>query len=755
MRIRLSRFLLWFAALCLLGPAAPLMAHGYLVRQIPADRAVLAYPPSRLQYWFSEGLEPRFSLLRLRDAAGNILAEGGVDPDNPLLMTLRVPPNLPDGAYIVELRPAFATDGHVVAESRVFFVGQTTQDLQATAASDTAEPLEVVWRALLSAATSVLLGAFVVYNGVLVKAWGNPAHHAGLLPPRVMTRLYALVTIGLVVAMAAHLLALLQQTMVFFNVDAITALTGGLWQVVRVGSRFGDMWHVRLAFFLLAVALHAVSWAYRQRSPQIVRPIWAAQQWVMVAIIASFAVTNHAAGALVWPWVALAANALHLLGVAFWVGGLVALVWVFPVAVAPYSGAARQEIVLAAMRRFSRYLLGAVALVITTGIYSALSFIFSPAEAQTRYGSALGFKLLLVALLLCFGAAHHLALRPNLAVRLERLFTAPLPARWRLTLNSGFYRLIALSGRFGLSLRLEALVAILILASAAWLSATPTPQPAFLDATPPAPNARQESGDWVVDMTISPGGPGINSYDLLISQNGRSRDDLTVAVQTVQPTRDWRSAWIPADPADDALYIATSDAINRSGRWWTIVSITDPQGASAHLAYEWDISDSASVTTSIPPSPWNLLAFVGCLAAIAYLLYPAARRLYLRLDLRPTTLVAAGGLIAMSVIVIVGGIILVNDNLARYEATLNPPPSIVNDVLPSQASLDRGRALWSDACPWADQDDYIALLARVSVERDDWLYRALEDGWRDLPPCDPMTTADRWDVVNYLRYGAP
>ncbi len=747
------RGLLWLLALALLAMGGPLSAHGYLVRQIPADRASLAYPPARLQYWFSEGLEPRFSVLRLRNAAGDILAEGGVDPHNPLLMTLRVPPNLPDGAYIVELRPAFATDGHVVAESRVFFVGEVAGDVQGDRASDSAEPLEVVWRALLMGATSLLLGVFALYNGVLVAAWGNRAHHIGWLPPRVMNRLYQIITLGLVGAWAGHLLSLLQQTMVFFNVDALTAISGGLWQVVRVGSRFGDMWHVRLFFLVLASALHALSWFYRKESPQWVRPLWAAQVWVLVAIIASATVTNHAAGALVWPWVALFANGLHMLGVAFWVGGLVALVWVLPVAAAPYQGAERAAVIATAMRRFSRYLLGAAALVMATGIYTALSFIFSPSEAASGYGATLGFKLLLVGLLLAFGAGHHLALNPQLAVRLERYLSAGLPSAVRLRANGLFYGLISRCGRFGASLRLEAVVGLAVLASASWLSATPTPQPAFLGDTPPAPSARQNADDLIVDMTLSPGGPGINTYDLLITQHGRPRDGLEVQTQSVHPARDWRSAWIPADPAEGGLYIAASDAIDRPGRWWTIVAIRDEDGEQTHLAYAWDISEAASVVTSVPPTAANILAFVGVLAAVAYILYPAARRLYGRLDLRPATLVAALGLLAMSAIVIIGGILVIEDNLRRYEATLNPPPRIVNPTLPTSASIERGRVQFNTSCPWTDTEDYANLQARLSVERDEWLYRAVEAGWRALPPCATMDELSRWDVVNYLRYG--
>ena len=71
-------------------------AHGYVVRAIPADRSTLERPPTRLQYWFSEDLERRFSEIKLRDQSGAIIASGGVDEENGALLSLQLPPGLPE-----------------------------------------------------------------------------------------------------------------------------------------------------------------------------------------------------------------------------------------------------------------------------------------------------------------------------------------------------------------------------------------------------------------------------------------------------------------------------------------------------------------------------------------------------------------------------------------------------------------------------------------------------------------------------------
>lgn len=153
----------FFITLFLLLSVRPALAHGYLLRSIPEDHALLERAPARLQYWFSEPLEPDFSALTLRDQAGNTLASGGLSPGNQSLLTVRLPRGLPDGAYIVDMRLAFASDGHVVAQSRVFFVVEAVGGVSGQAASAQANLLEALWRTLTLSSTLLLFGVVSLF----------------------------------------------------------------------------------------------------------------------------------------------------------------------------------------------------------------------------------------------------------------------------------------------------------------------------------------------------------------------------------------------------------------------------------------------------------------------------------------------------------------------------------------------------------------------------------------------------------------
>lgn len=731
----LLRLLVLLLAAALLGAAAlPAAAHGYIVRAIPEDRAVLERAPTRLQYWFSEALEPAFSAIRLRDQGGAVLAEGGVDPDNPALMALRVPPDLPDGAYMVELRPAFASDGHAVAESRVFFVGAEVAGV-AGSSGYTVDWLEVAWRVPLLAALLLLFGVFVVYAYVLLPAWGSPQHPAGLLPPRVMRRLSALVWAALALALAASALALLQQSMVFFNTGLAEVVSGRLWSVVRVGSRFGDVWTARLALLALVALLHGLSGYLRDRQPGLVRAFWTANVWAAALAVGTFSVTSHAAGSLLWPWAAVFNDWLHLLAVGAWTGGLAALVLTLPVALRPYEGDARRLALLAALRRFSRLATAAVIIVIATGVYSALNWLYAPADVTgTPWGGALLVKLALVALLLGLGLAHHIAAQP------ERY------ARWA-----------GAAGRLGpldVTLRAETALALATLLAVAVLSATPVPEPAFLDAAPPAPEAAQQVGAVEVHMAVIPGGPGINTYDISLTRDGAALEGAAVRVQFVYPELDRRGPAQQADAVAGSLYAAAGAEIDRAGRWLALVDVTPPDGEPLRAAFAWDISAAAGVIETRPPGLLNLLALAAVVGALLYAALPALRRLARWLDWSPASVALAASAIGGLAIILVGAAVLMAQGQAVYEASLNPAPQAVNPVLPDAESLARGRALYTEHCApvWADQRDAETLRARLPHLRDEDLFTLTGAGWLRLPPCTgDLSAAERWDVVNYLR----
>lgn len=117
---RWQTFCLLLAALWL--APAPASAHAYLVKALPAQRAVVFAPPERLQLWFNERLEAAFCTLQVVDSADKAVDKGDtqVAADDPKRLSVGLKP-LTAGVYTVKFR-VLSVDGHVVTNQFSFTV---------------------------------------------------------------------------------------------------------------------------------------------------------------------------------------------------------------------------------------------------------------------------------------------------------------------------------------------------------------------------------------------------------------------------------------------------------------------------------------------------------------------------------------------------------------------------------------------------------------------------------------------------------
>lgn len=108
------------AAILMLFPAS-VAAHAELTEATPADGATVEGTPEEISATFNEPLETDGSTFSLRNAAGERLAVGRVDPDDPTRLIIDPVPELEPGEYEVRWRAASA-DGHAENDTWSFTV---------------------------------------------------------------------------------------------------------------------------------------------------------------------------------------------------------------------------------------------------------------------------------------------------------------------------------------------------------------------------------------------------------------------------------------------------------------------------------------------------------------------------------------------------------------------------------------------------------------------------------------------------------
>jgi putative copper resistance protein D len=260
-------------------------------------------------------------------------------------------------------------------------------------------------RAIHFAATAIAAGT-LVFEAVVA----NPAlcgEQAVAKPLRRQT--LRVVWIALAIAVASGVIWLLLQAVSMSGLPFNEAMTSQVLRIVLNDTQFGQVSEIR---FALAIVV-AGCLAYR-RLPLA--------DWFALAaalgLTSAIAWTGHAGSTLgEIGKLHLAADALHAVAAASWIGGLVPLVLLLA-AVRHGDAGASARLAWDATRRFSTLGIASVTTLLATGIVNAWILVGSfRALVVTEYGCLLLLKLFAFAIMLAFAVMNRFWLTPQLAIR--------------------------------------------------------------------------------------------------------------------------------------------------------------------------------------------------------------------------------------------------------------------------------------------------------------------------------------------------
>jgi len=280
----------------------------------------------------------------------------------------------------------------------------------------------VVIRAIHFAATAVTVGALIFRAVVAEPALRSTP--VAIAVVRSQIRLIA--SIGLAIAAATGLVWFQLQAVSMSGLPIGEAMTSDVLSTVLNETQFGLMSKVR---FALAVILAAC----------LVYDRFAQARWLALGsalgFLAAIAWTGHAGstpgemGGL-----HLAADALHLIAAAGWIGGLVSLALLLA-AGRRNKGLAWASLARRAVQRFSTLGIVSVGTLLATGVINAWILVGSiHALIVTGYGQLLMLKLVVFAMMLVFAAINRIWLTPRLGFSPEN--EPQLEALRQLTRNS-------------------------------------------------------------------------------------------------------------------------------------------------------------------------------------------------------------------------------------------------------------------------------------------------------------------------------
>jgi copper transport protein len=394
-------------------PAAA-WAHAALLQTTPVASRVLNTPPTQVSLRYSEPVEPRFAIISVSNAAGDVVTTGSPRRSPSNSDTLVVPlKKLSEGWYLVYWR-VISVDGHPVRGAFTFAVGPNAgpaPQFAIPSTSETAASPRLVtarWIAFLSvmAAIGLFVLRIVIARPLVARVAGTRLH-------------YVTAAFG-----AASLVALVAIPVYFLLATADFALRsfwsfGALFPLVRV-SAFGRGWlDLELVFALFAADAAVAIWLdrpeRRQRSIAAMIGLTGASAGAASSLLVA-ATVGHA-GQTSPRGLSIAFDWFHLAAGSVWVGGLIGLV----VLTAFLPTARRVAGLVVCVPRFSNAALVSVLVLIGAGIGSSVQHFPTFASLwQTSYGKALLVKIGLLGAALLLASVNLLRTVPRFKACAQR-----------------------------------------------------------------------------------------------------------------------------------------------------------------------------------------------------------------------------------------------------------------------------------------------------------------------------------------------
>lgn len=392
-------------------PAARATAHAVLESTDPGRNRVIESSPPEVLLRYSEPVEITFGAVRVFDAEGRRVDSGDARRIAADEIAVGLEPDLPDGTYTVAWR-VLSADSHPLQGGFVFHVGAPGARAEGIVAEVLPDDeggvpgwLPAVQRWLSFASLLVLAGS--AGFGILVWARRGPQGEPAEVFARRWRRLLVAAWVGLVVSTAAGIVI---QGARATGTGLGNAFSGEVLRDVA-GTRFGVVYLLRLGLLAALAFLWPV---IRRRGVGLPRWVVAVGGIGIAALLATPGIAGHAGVAK--PVVLnVVADAVHLEGVALWIGGLVALLFLaFP---ATRRASDRVDVLAPVVSGYSRLATAAVATLVVAGVYRGWVEVGSvDGLVETSFGVALLVKLGVFITVLALGALSNRHVRKSINV---------------------------------------------------------------------------------------------------------------------------------------------------------------------------------------------------------------------------------------------------------------------------------------------------------------------------------------------------
>jgi copper transport protein len=395
-------------------PAIPKsFAHAFVIKSDPSSSQSLSTPPTKVDVYFSEPVDQRYSELSVIDPNGKQIDNKDIQHinDDQSSLSVTLPSSLKDGVYTVTTKVLSQVDGHVTDNAFVFGVGESgaSKDLSAAAGANINKQGAQLYIPDAIARFPALVGQVIIVGSAFTSLWlWRPISKINwfndvLKPTRksIDRRLTILMIIG------SAILVISDFGIIYVQAASINVGIGD-----AIMTNFGNVWVVRvvLSFILLITSLLE----YRRLKKDNDKIVISKEGTIsllaigLVTLLTTSLVGHGAANGKMLP---ITIDLIHNLAASIWIGGVIYLALVVGPAIRKSTSLTefmKISVISVIIPRFSSIPIIILGIIIITG--PSLLYILESNLGLTLaslYGKILIVKLLLATAMIFIGGFNQ------------------------------------------------------------------------------------------------------------------------------------------------------------------------------------------------------------------------------------------------------------------------------------------------------------------------------------------------------------
>ena len=401
--------------LLILVPAIPKsFAHAFVIKSDPSSSQSLSTPPTKVDVYFSEPVDLRYSKLSVIDSNGKQIDNKDIQHINGDQSSLSVTlpsSRLKDGVYTVMTKVLSQVDGHVTDNAFVFGVGESgaSKDLSAAAGASINKQGAQFYIPDAIARFPALVGQVIIVGSAFTSLWlWRPISKINwfndvLKQTRksIDRRLTILMVIG------STILVISDFGIIYVQAASINVGIGD-----AIMTKFGNVWVVRvvLSFILLLISLLEYRKLKKDDDKITISNdgIISLLAIGLVTLLTTSLVGHGAANGKMLP---ITIDLIHNLAASLWIGGVIYLALVVVPAIRKSTSLdkfMKISMISIIIPRFSSIPVVILGIIVITG--PSLLYILESNLGLTLaslYGKILIVKLLLATVMICIGGFNQ------------------------------------------------------------------------------------------------------------------------------------------------------------------------------------------------------------------------------------------------------------------------------------------------------------------------------------------------------------